>query len=32
VTIWTRDGGKRLRRMIADVQERGIATLDGILT
>ena len=32
VTIWTRDGGKRLRRMIAEVQERGIATLDGILT
>lgn len=29
--IWTRDGGKRLRRMIAEVQERGIATLDGIL-
>jgi hypothetical protein len=32
VTIWTRDGGKRLRRMIAEVQERGISTLDGILT
>jgi len=32
VTIWTRDGGERLRRTIAEVQERGIATLDGILT
>jgi hypothetical protein len=32
VTIWTRDGGKRLRRMIAEVHDRGISTLDGILT
>jgi len=31
LTIWTRDGGKRLRRMIAEVQQRGISTLDGIL-
>jgi hypothetical protein len=31
VTIWTRDGGKRLRRMIAEVHDRGISTLDGIL-
>jgi plasmid replication initiation protein len=31
ITIWTRDGGKRLRRMIGEVQQRGIATLDGIL-
>ena len=31
VTIWTRDGGKRLRRMIGEVQKRGITTLDGIL-
>jgi hypothetical protein len=31
VTVWTRDGGKRLRRMIEEVQARGIATLDGIL-
>jgi len=30
LTIWTRDGGKRLRRMIAEVQQRG-TTLDGIL-
>lgn len=30
VTLWTRDGGKRLRRMIQEVRERGIsATLDG---
>jgi plasmid replication initiation protein len=29
VTIWTRDGGKRLRRMIQEVHDRGIATLDG---
>ncbi len=28
VTIWTRDGGKRLRRMIQEVRERGINTLD----
>jgi len=33
VTLWTRDGGKRLRRMIQEVRDRGIsATLDGILT
>lgn len=32
LTFWTRDGGKRLRRMIAEVQQRGISTLDGILT
>jgi hypothetical protein len=31
VTMWTRDGGKRLRRMIAEVHDRGIATLDEIL-
>ena len=31
VTIWTRDGGKRLRRMIQDVRDRGISTLDGML-
>lgn len=28
VTLWTRDGGKRLRRMIQDVHDRGITTLD----
>jgi plasmid replication initiation protein len=28
VTFWTRDGGKRLRRMIQDVHDRGITTLD----
>jgi len=28
VTIWTRDGGKRLRRMIAEVHDRGISTLE----
>lgn len=28
VTLWTRDGGKRLRRMIQDVRDRGISTLD----
>ena len=32
VTLWTRDDGKRLRRMIAEVRERGIETLDGILS
>ncbi len=32
VTISTLDGSKRLRRMIAEVQERGNLTLDGILT
>ncbi len=32
VTIWTKDGGKRLRRMIEEAQIRGIKTLDGILT
>ncbi len=30
VTLWTRDGGKRLRRMIQDVHDRGITTLDDI--
>jgi plasmid replication initiation protein len=28
VTIWTRDGGKRLRRIIQGVRDRGITTLD----
>lgn len=28
VTLWTRDGGRRLRRMIQEVHERGINTLD----
>jgi plasmid replication initiation protein len=28
VTIWTRDGGKRLRCMIQEVHDRGILTLD----
>jgi plasmid replication initiation protein len=32
VTLWTLDGGKRLKRMIADVRERGITTLDGVLS
>jgi len=32
VTLWTRDGGKRLRRMIEEVRERGISTLDGMST
>ncbi len=32
VTLWTRDGGKRLRRMIQEVQDRGITTLDAVLT
>ena len=32
VTIWTRDGGKRLRRMSQDVHDRGIVTLDDTLT
>lgn len=31
VTLWTRDGGKRLRRMIQEVRDRGITTLDGAL-
>ena len=31
VTIWTRKGGKRLRRMIEEVRQRGITTLDGEL-
>jgi plasmid replication initiation protein len=31
VTLWTRDGGKRLKRMIQDVRDRGITTLDGVL-
>ncbi len=28
VTLWTREGGQRLRRMIQDVHDRGIKTLD----
>jgi plasmid replication initiation protein len=32
VTLWTRDGGKRLRRMIQEVHDRGITTLDGSST
>jgi len=28
VTLWTRNGGKRLRRMIQEVHDRGITTLD----
>jgi hypothetical protein len=28
--IWTRDGGKGLRRMIAEVRDRGITTLGEI--
>lgn len=28
VTLWTSDGGKRLRRMIRDVRDRGINRLD----
>jgi len=32
VTLWTRDGGKRLRRMIQEVHDRGITTLDGVLS
>ena len=28
VTLWTRDGGKRLRRMIQEAHDRGIVTLD----
>ncbi len=31
VTVWTKNGGKRLRRMIEEVQARGITTLDGII-
>jgi plasmid replication initiation protein len=31
VTLWTRDGGKRLRRMIQDVHDRGISTLDNVV-
>jgi len=30
VTLWTRDGGKRLRRMIQEVRDRGITTLDEV--
>ena len=30
VTLWTRDDGKRLRRMIQEVHARGITTLDEI--
>lgn len=30
VTLWRRDGGKRLRRMTQNVQDRGITTLDGL--
>src|SRR5664279_1138010 len=29
--IWTRDGGKRLRRMITEVRNRGITTLDEMI-
>jgi hypothetical protein len=32
VTLWTRDGGKRLRRMIQEVRDRGINTLDAVST
>jgi plasmid replication initiation protein len=32
VTLWTRDGGKRLRRMIQEVKDRGINTLDAVST
>ncbi len=32
VTVWTRDGGKRLRRMIQDVRDSGITTLDEALS
>ncbi len=32
VTLWTRDGGKRLRRMIQDVHDRGITTLDNVVS
>jgi plasmid replication initiation protein len=31
ITLWTRDGGKRLRRMIQDVHDRGITTLDNVV-
>lgn len=32
VTLWTRDGGQRLRRMIQEVHDRGITTLDGVIS
>ena len=32
ITLWTRDGGKRLRRMIQDVRDRGITTLDSVVS
>lgn len=32
VTFWTRNGGKRLRRMIQEVRDRGINTLDAVNT
>ena len=32
VTLWTRDGGKRLQRMIQEVRDRGINTLDAVST
>ena len=28
LTLWTRDGGKRLKRMIQEVHDRGITTID----